>query len=114
MGLKSQVSLLNISMKLRISKKSIPYGIYWYGLDSNGKHCSCPHWNSSSCKVAAINSEEIDDALLGDGCKICDIRTTVPARIIRKYSIRENGGIDKEKYREFRKQEDSSYIAKNY
>ena len=87
-------------MKVRIAKKKIPYGIYCYGLDKNGKRVYCPHYDRGLCKF--INDR---NAFIYDHCKECFVRDVVPPRVIKQYVKQVNG--DTKLYRDFRKQESS-------
>lgn len=84
--------------KVRKAKKQIPYGIYCYGLDKTGKHCSCKNHTEEGCSF--LNSA---DGLFEDGVKECGIRETVPPGVIKRY-IRLTNGSDEE-YKIFKEQE---------
>lgn len=84
--------------KIRKAKKQIPYGIYCYGLDKTGKHCSCRNHTEEGCVF--LNSA---DGLFEDGVKECGIRECVPPRVIKRYIRLTNGS--NEEYQLFREQE---------
>lgn len=93
-------------MKKRKEKVKIPYGIYCYGLNKDGKTVLCPHWYCSEdtcgCKyLQALDAEK--ETLLWDHCKECGVHETVPPRIIGRYVKREK--LSTADYRKFREQE---------
>lgn len=93
-------------MTKRKDKKRIPYGVYCYGLDKNGKIASCPHWYCSNgaygCKYLQVMDGE-EDTLLWDHCKECGVREAVPPRVIKRYVRSES--LSPADYRRFREQE---------
>ena len=87
-------------MKIRKNKEKIPYGIYCYGLNSNGIIRDCPNLKNGKC---IFIRGEYDSLMLEDGCKECGLRETVPSRIIKRYV--EKTGQDYIVYRNFKLQE---------
>ena len=85
--------------KIKNAKQNIPYGIYCYGLDKDGKKIDCKNHKNNKCTFL----KEYDEDLVSDFCKDCDIRELVPKKIIRKYIKINNLG--RKEYLEFLEQE---------